>query len=45
MKTGKTEKYSEVIKKIKALIKGERDEIAVMATVVSELHNEFDYYD
>lgn len=45
MKTAKTEKYAEVIRRIKALIGGERDEIAVMATVVSELHNEFEYYD
>jgi GAF domain-containing protein len=41
----KQSRYAEVRQHIDALITGETDEIAVLATVVSELHNGFDYFD
>ncbi len=37
--------YTEVIGRIDALIAGQSDSIAVMATVVCELHNSFDYFE
>ena len=40
----KQEKYKQAIEKISVLLKDEDDEIAIMATVVCELHNTFDYY-
>ncbi len=36
--------YAEVTQRIEALIAGETDWIAVLSTVVCELHNSFDYY-
>lgn len=41
----KAERYGEVLPHIQALIEGETDEIAVFSTIVSELHNAFDYFD
>lgn len=37
--------YRDVIKNIIALIEGENNEIAIMATVTCELHHHFDYFD
>jgi len=37
--------YDEVCRDIVALIEGETDVIAVMATVACELHHRFDYFD
>lgn len=36
--------YDETLKSIAALISGEHDEIALMATVACELHQRFDYF-
>lgn len=44
MYTQKHTQYSEVTQHIKALIEGETDAIAIMATVSCELHHHFDYY-
>jgi L-methionine (R)-S-oxide reductase len=41
----KPEQYQRVRQRIRALIAGETDEIAVMATVVCELHQGLDYFD
>jgi len=41
----KNELYLQTIKQIKILIEGEYDLVAVMATVVCELHHSFDYFD
>lgn len=38
-------RYADVSRRIKALLEGETDWIAAMATVVCELHNAFDHYD
>ncbi len=40
----KQKRYSEVLRSITALIDGEDDAIAVMATVVCELHRAFDFF-
>lgn len=37
--------YDQVIRDIETLIAGETDPIAIMATVVCELHHRFDYFD
>ena len=41
----KSERYEQVLRRIRALIEGEADEIAVMATVVGELHHGLDHFD
>ena len=41
----KQQLYDHTIERIRELIAGEDDLIAVMATVVCELHHSFDYYD
>ena len=41
----KAEQYQEVFEHIRALTDGERDEIAVMATVAAELHRALDWFD
>lgn len=38
-------RYGEVLERIEALLDGEGDWTAAMATVVSELHHAFDYFD
>jgi len=43
--TDKTACYAATLARIRALIEGEADEIAVMATIVAELHHGLDYYD
>ncbi|NDV63588.1 GAF domain-containing protein [Puniceicoccales bacterium CK1056] len=40
----KQERYRQVRHRIQALIEGESDEIAVMATIACELHNSFEYF-
>ena len=40
----KFERYSEVKKRIASLVKGEHDQIAVMATISSELFHTFPYF-
>lgn len=45
MNSVRKEKYRQVLKRIEALIRGETDEIAVMATVACELHQAFDCFD
>ena len=40
----KKDRYSEVIRRIESLISGETDEIAVLSTVVCELHHAFEYF-
>jgi len=40
----KADTYRATLARIESLIEGETDEIAVMATVVCELHHAFDYY-
>jgi L-methionine (R)-S-oxide reductase len=42
--TERAERYREVANRIEALLEGEDDWVAAMATVVSELHNAFAYY-
>ncbi len=37
--------YQQVIARISSLLEGEDDWVAAMATVTSELHNSFDYFD
>jgi GAF domain-containing protein len=41
----KTARYAEVLARIRSLIAGETDEIAVMATIVAELHHSLDHFD
>lgn len=41
----RTTRYEDVAKRIDALLDGEDDWIAAMATVACELHHAFDYYD
>jgi L-methionine (R)-S-oxide reductase len=41
----KNELYLQTIKQIEILIEGEYDLVAVMATVVCELHHSFNYFD
>jgi L-methionine (R)-S-oxide reductase len=41
----KAERYAEVFRHIESLIDGETEEIAILSTVVSELHNSFAHYD
>lgn len=41
----KTDQYEQALAHIRALIEDERDEIAVMATVVCELHRGLDHFD
>jgi GAF domain-containing protein len=41
----KAERYQEVLGTIRALLEGEDDFIAAMATVACELHHAFDHYD
>jgi GAF domain-containing protein len=41
----KQTRYDRTLQRITDLIEGEDDPIAVMATVVCELHHSFDYYD
>jgi L-methionine (R)-S-oxide reductase len=41
----KSERYEQVLRRIGALIEGETDEIAVMATVVCELHQGLEHFD
>lgn len=43
--TDRTAAYEDVFKRIDALLEGEDDWIAAMATVACELHHTFDYYD
>ncbi len=45
--TGETKaaRYREVFETIQSLLEGEDDEIAMMATVVAELHHAFDTFD
>lgn len=43
--SNREENYQSVIKSIQVLIAGETDWIAILSTVVSELHHNFDYYD
>lgn len=43
--TDRAERYEDVMKRIDALLDGEDDWIAAMATVACELHHAFDYYD
>lgn len=38
-------RYEETLAAVRSLLDGETDSIAMMATVVSELHNAFDYFD
>lgn len=45
MTDSKHARYAAVFARIKDLIEGETDEIAIMATVVCELHHAFEYYD
>ena len=40
----KQETYNHVLTSIQKLIEGETDEIAIMATIVCELHHSFDYF-
>lgn len=42
--TSREETYRQVARHIEALLEGETDWIAAMATVVCELHNSFDHY-
>jgi L-methionine (R)-S-oxide reductase len=42
--TGKVAAYVEALECIRALIDGERDEIAVQATMVAELHHRLDHF-
>ena len=37
-------RYDDIIARITSLTEGERDEVAVMATVACELHHAFDYF-
>jgi GAF domain-containing protein len=41
----KARQYEQVMRRIQALIQGETDEIALMATVVCELHHGLDHFD
>ena len=41
----KQQSYGAVLQRVKDLIAGETDPIAVMATVACELHHAFDYFD
>ncbi len=41
----KNDLYETTIKQIMSLINGENDLVAIMATVVCELHHTFDYFD
>lgn len=41
----RAERYEDVLKRIDALLDGEDDWIAAMATVAGELHHAFDYFD
>ena len=43
--TDKDEAYADARRRIDALLEGETDWIAAMATVACELHQSFDYYD
>ena len=40
----RTERYEETLMRIRALLEGETDWVAAMATVACELHHAFDYY-
>ena len=41
----KSEQYAQALRHIRALIEGETDEIALMATIAGELHRGLDYFD
>src|ERR1700677_4015806 len=41
----RSERYAEVERALESLLEGEDDWVAAMATVASELHGAFDYYD
>lgn len=41
----KTEQYQQVLDHVRTLIEGEADEIAVMATLVGELHHGLEHFD
>jgi L-methionine (R)-S-oxide reductase len=41
----KTQQYQQALAHLRGLIQGERDEIAVMATVACELHHGLDHFD
>jgi GAF domain-containing protein len=41
----RSDRYAEVARTIESLLEGENDWVAAMATVASELHQAFDYYD
>jgi L-methionine (R)-S-oxide reductase len=41
----RADRYVEVARTIESLLEGENDWVAAMATVASELHQAFDYYD
>jgi len=43
--TDKADTYADARRRIDALLEGETDWIAAMATVACELHHSFDYYD
>lgn len=43
--SSRDEQYDDVLKSIDALLDGEDDWIAAMATVACELHHSFEYYD
>jgi L-methionine (R)-S-oxide reductase len=40
----KIEAYRDALRRIRSLIEGERDEIAVLATVTAELHHQFAHF-
>ncbi len=41
----RAQSYADVIARIESLLDGEDDWVAAMATVVCELHHNFDHYD
>jgi L-methionine (R)-S-oxide reductase len=41
----KADQYATVMRRLRGLLAGERDEIALMATVVCELHHGLDHFD
>jgi len=41
----KAHRYAEVIRRLQTLIEGETDEVAIMATMVCELHHGLDHFD
>jgi L-methionine (R)-S-oxide reductase len=41
----KTRQYAPVLDRLRSLLEGETDEVAIMATIVSELHQGLDHFD